>query len=61
MAFETAGHIAHMNLRDETEKYKYVIGQVILDVLHKNNNIKLIFSLAFSFTILEKQKSKNCC
>jgi tRNA (guanine37-N1)-methyltransferase len=39
MAFETAGHIAHMNLRDETEKYKYVIGQVILD---KNKNLKTI-------------------
>ena len=29
--FETAGHVAHLNLRDEVLPYKYLIGQVILD------------------------------
>lgn len=29
--FETAGHVAHLNLRDEMLPYKHLIGQVILD------------------------------
>ena len=28
-AFETVGHIAHMNLRDELLPYKHIIGQVL--------------------------------
>jgi len=31
-AFETIGHIAHMNLRDEQLPFKHIIGQVLLDV-----------------------------
>ena len=30
-SFETVGHIAHLNLRDEQLPHKYVIGQVLLD------------------------------
>lgn len=30
-SFETVGHIAHMNLREEQEPFKHIIGQVILD------------------------------
>jgi tRNA (guanine37-N1)-methyltransferase len=30
-AFETVGHIAHLNLRDECIPYKYWIGKVLLD------------------------------
>lgn len=38
-SFEQAGHIAHLNLRDEMLQYKYIIGQVILD---KNPAIKTV-------------------
>jgi tRNA (guanine37-N1)-methyltransferase len=38
-AFETIGHIAHVNLRDEALPYKHLIGQVILD---KNLPIKTV-------------------
>eukprot|EP00511_Aplanochytrium_stocchinoi_P000480 CAMPEP_0204838266 /NCGR_PEP_ID=MMETSP1346-20131115/30358_1 /ASSEMBLY_ACC=CAM_ASM_000771 /TAXON_ID=215587 /ORGANISM="Aplanochytrium stocchinoi, Strain GSBS06" /LENGTH=453 /DNA_ID=CAMNT_0051974183 /DNA_START=415 /DNA_END=1776 /DNA_ORIENTATION=- len=38
-AFETVGHIAHFNLRDELLPYKHIIGQVILD---KNAHIKTV-------------------
>lgn len=31
-SFETAGHIAHLNLRDEHMPFKHVIGEVLLDV-----------------------------
>lgn len=30
-SFEQAGHIAHLNLRDEVLPFKYIIGQVILE------------------------------
>lgn len=38
-AFESVGHIAHMNLRDEHHPYRQMIGQVILD---KNKHIKTV-------------------
>jgi tRNA (guanine37-N1)-methyltransferase len=38
-SFETVGHIAHMNLRDEFLPHKELIGQVILD---KNPNIETV-------------------
>jgi hypothetical protein len=38
-SFEQAGHIAHMNLRDEVLPYKSLIGQVILD---KNPHLRTI-------------------
>jgi hypothetical protein len=31
-AYETVGHIAHLNLRDDQMPYKYIIGQVLIDV-----------------------------
>jgi tRNA (guanine37-N1)-methyltransferase len=30
-AFETVGHIAHLNLRDDVLPFKYIVGKVILD------------------------------
>ncbi|KAF8586228.1 hypothetical protein K439DRAFT_1556822 [Ramaria rubella] len=38
-SFSTAGHLAHVNLRDEYLPYKHTIGQVILD---KNPNIRTV-------------------
>ena len=37
--FEIVGHIAHLNLKDFHEPYKFMIGQVILD---KNPSIKTV-------------------
>lgn len=38
-SFETAGHVAHLNLREEMLPYKKLIGQVLLD---KNRNLRTI-------------------
>jgi len=38
-SFETVGHIAHLNLRDEHKGYEGIIGQVLLD---KNPKLKTI-------------------
>lgn len=38
-SFEQAGHLAHVNLREECLPYKHIIGQVILD---KNPAIKTV-------------------
>jgi hypothetical protein len=38
-SFETVGHIAHFNLRDEQVPYQAIIGQVCLD---KNPTIKTV-------------------
>lgn len=38
-AFETIGHIAHLNLREELLPWKHIIGQVLLD---KNPRIKTV-------------------
>eukprot|EP01041_Mallomonas_annulata_P013343 gene13343-28266_t len=38
-SFEQAGHIAHLNIRDELLPYKYIIGEVIMD---KNPSVKTV-------------------
>lgn len=38
-SYETVGHIAHLNLMPIHDKYKKIIGQVLLD---KNPNIKTV-------------------
>jgi tRNA (guanine37-N1)-methyltransferase len=49
-SFEQAGHIAHLNLRDEMVPYKYIIGQAILDknpaiktIVNKTGSIETVF------------------
>lgn len=37
-AYESIGHIAHLNLRDNQIPYKKQIGQVMLDVIGISNN-----------------------
>lgn len=55
-SFETIGHIAHMNLRDEFLPHKALIGQVILD---KNPHIETVItkigSLSNEFRTFEKE------
>lgn len=40
-SFETVGHIAHLNLRDEVAEYKHMIGRVLLD---KNPRLRTIIN-----------------
>lgn len=46
-SFETIGHIAHLNLREELLPYKHIIGQVILD---KNPRMKTVVNKVGSIT-----------
>lgn len=40
-SFETVGHIAHLNLRDEVADYKHMIGRVLLD---KNPRLRTVIN-----------------
>lgn len=64
-SFETIGHIAHMNLRDDIVGYKHLIGQVILDknpilkiVVNKIGNIETKFR-TFPLEIIAKREDKE--
>ncbi len=71
-SFETAGHIAHVNLREEALPYKYLIGKAILDknrpriqlVVNKIGSIENEFR-TFPMEILavasENEGGDNCC
>jgi len=55
-SFETIGHIAHMNLREEYLDHKQVIGQVIIDKNpHIDTVITKIGTLANEFRTFEKE------
>ncbi len=64
-SFETIGHIAHMNLRDDIVGYKHLIGQVILDknpilkiVVNKIGNIETKFR-TFPLEIIAKREDNE--
>ncbi|KAJ3044618.1 tRNA(m(1)G37)methyltransferase [Rhizophlyctis rosea] len=72
-AFETVGHIAHLNLRDQYIPYKKIIGEVILDkcrnirtVVNKTDNIDHTFRffkmelLAGEQDMMAELKESNC-
>ncbi|KAJ1981708.1 tRNA(m(1)G37)methyltransferase [Dimargaris xerosporica] len=72
-SFETVGHIAHMNLRDEYLPYRHIIGQVILDktqhietVVNKLDSIDTTFRffkmevLAGKDDMLAQVKENDC-
>jgi hypothetical protein len=66
-SFETIGHIAHINLRDEFLPYKRIIGEVLLEVQISLVNFNEQISNAKYYSIiylvlilyLEKSKTKN--
>lgn len=58
-SFTQIGHIAHMNLRDYYFPWKKLIGQVILDVSRKKDDLCLVKSdwhFVMLFVHLEKQE-----
>eukprot|EP00192_Tetraselmis_astigmatica_P005127 CAMPEP_0117691764 /NCGR_PEP_ID=MMETSP0804-20121206/25925_1 /TAXON_ID=1074897 /ORGANISM="Tetraselmis astigmatica, Strain CCMP880" /LENGTH=489 /DNA_ID=CAMNT_0005505081 /DNA_START=89 /DNA_END=1558 /DNA_ORIENTATION=- len=46
-SFETIGHIAHLNIRDELLPYRYIVGQVILD---KNPRLQTVVNKVGTIT-----------
>lgn len=57
-SFEQAGHLAHLNLRDEMLPYKYIIGQAILDknpaiktVVNKTGSIETVYRYRYNISI----------
>jgi tRNA (guanine37-N1)-methyltransferase len=73
-AFETIGHIAHLNLREEHEAYKSLIGEIVLDkhrpqirtVVNKTHSIETVYRcfpmelLAGDMDLVATVKENSC-
>ena len=59
-AYETAGHIAHMNLRDEQLPYKQVIGEVLLEKLaHIKTVVNKLGKIESEYRVFEMEVSHS--
>ena len=50
-SFETVGHIAHLNLRDQVLEYKHVIGRVLLDKNPRQTVVNKVGSIESEFRV----------
>ena len=58
-AFESVGHIAHLNLRDELLPYKHIIGQVSAVPLPLVRAGAFLFFIALPFIAAAKRRTRQ--